>query len=89
MRADIYLTVLFLLLLVGCRDSAKNDPHWFEGVNRLDENREAYVESQMEQGLSEVEAKRAWDFDRMDGNTTGSYVPVESQGRELQEKLGP
>lgn len=89
MRIDIYLTILFLLLLTGCGDSETKDAHWFEGANRMNEKREAYVESEMERGHSELEAKRAWDYDRMIGNTTGSYVPVESHGRELQEKLGP
>ncbi len=83
------VSIVMVLGLGACGNgSSGGGEHWYSEQKSRDQDRRGYVESQQQLGVSELEAKEAWQADQMIGNTQNRYRSVESSGEELQEKLG-
>lgn len=80
------LTMLAGVLVLGvaaCEKRHPDDQHWYDATKAESSQREAFVEFQQEHGLSEAEAKRA--FDHMDSieKTVGRHRTVSVRGDDL------
>lgn len=74
-------------LLGGCSDSGhEGDDGWYENAKSLDRARESYVESQMEFGVSEAEAKRQFDRERYTAISEGRQFHGDQLGAQELDK---
>ena len=77
MRVSRASVVLALgLSASGCTDRAPdNGAGWYGETREQSRQRRAFVESHQEMGLSELEAKRAWEHKQMIRNTVSPSPP--------------
>ncbi len=72
------------MILTAC--SSEN---WYEGTRAHSKSRDAYVEDRMETGLSELEAKKAWEMEQILIRAHGGDVERSLSGEELDQLIEP
>lgn len=78
------------LLAVGCfsePDTAHNG--WYDRSKTHSEQRGEFVDGYIDQGVSELNAKKSWEKDQMIGNTQGSWEGEKLHGEDLDRLIGP
>lgn len=90
MKRWILCLVTFSLCAVWSACSPReHDDQWFERTSTDKELRDNYVDSQMDIGVSELNAKRSWQRDQMIGNTLGSWEGVTVSADQVHEMVEP
>lgn len=75
-----------LVCFVGCSSEPRVDEgSWYDHSRDYSRRRQDYVGSQMDAGVTELDAKNAWERDQMIGNTLGSWEEMNLHGSELHE----
>lgn len=73
-------------LILGCAAEPRIDEGtWYEHSRDHSRRRQAYVESQTDAGVTELDAKQSWERGQMIGNTLGSWTEMSLQGDELHD----
>ncbi len=81
-------SICAVLVLGACTSDPSGDESWYDQQRSERNRRDAYVRSQADAGVSELEAKRSWDRQMMIENTRGSARPMGVQGEELDRLIG-
>lgn len=82
------LSISAAIILSACTSDPSGDESWYDQQRSERNRRDAYVRSQADAGVSELEAKRSWDRQMMIENTRGSARPMDVQGEELDRLIG-
>jgi|GEM_PF-3103090 hypothetical protein len=90
MNISRYSLVLACLVLMSCGEQ-KHAPsdHWYEPAKAQKNLKDEYVEFQMQHGASEVDAKNAWAWEEILGNTEAPRKGVEIFGDEARDLAAP
>jgi hypothetical protein len=79
-----------LFLFAGCREPLRDpDYDWYERTRSVTREREVFVEEQEELGVSEAEAKRMFDAQRVIERTRGEPREEEWSAEELFDVVDP
>jgi len=76
------LLLVMGLAVAACGKRSADEPHWYDETKAWSSQRDRYVEFQQQHGMSEAEAKRAFDFLDTIDKTHGRHKVVVS-GDEL------
>ncbi len=82
------LFICGVLALSACSSDTGSGESWYDQQRSERDRRDAYVRTQAEAGVSELEAKQSWDRQIMIENTRGGARAVSVEGDELDELIG-
>lgn len=89
-RAKIVLSGIVLFSAAACSSDPQADSEsWYDQSRRHSEARQDYVDTYMDQGVSELEAKRSWEAREMIRKTERSWHSVTVRGDELFDVVDP
>ena len=79
---------ILLLSAVACSSDPKADQEtWYEQSRRHSQMRQDYVDTYMDQGLSELEAKQSWELQEMIRKTEVPRHAVIVDAEELMDMV--
>lgn len=84
-RYDILVVGLTLMVMACSSEPRMEEGTWYDHSRDYSTRRGAHVESQMDAGVTELDAKQSWERDQMIGNTLGSWREMSLHGDELHE----
>ena len=84
----LFFAALVVSLSISVTSCSSDSNSWYEGSRAHTRERNAFVEDHMEQGMSELEAKQAWEHKQI--LERAHYRPEEEglSADELDEMLG-
>ncbi len=81
--------MLFLGAAACSSERRVNDEGWYEQSRQHSQKRDQYVDTYIDQGVSELEAKRSWEMQEMIRNTQGSWHSTTARGEEMLDMVAP